>query len=172
MSREELYDALCFTLTHYEQQTEAEYTFEEIFDMIQKNEETKCLTRKLKPTYEGLVEIQNRWCRHRFTDKRERLWVKKIKMNQLFCRIVGQRFSSYQQMEDWFRKEAKKKLPALVIRSCDGINEEIEEGLTVVDYAADGSFGEKMFGMDYADFTITYILDNAKRMHVTGAWWN
>ena len=93
-------------------------------------------------------------------------------VDALFEKIVGCRFESYGEMERWFRRELDAPLPQLSIVECDGINAEIENGMTEVDYSTDCTFGEKIFGMDYADFTINYILDNEKRMYVTYATWN
>mgnify|MGYP003101043585 FL=1 len=94
------------------------------------------------------------------------------KVDSLFEKIVGLRFESYAEMERWFRHELDTELPQLSIAECDGINAEIEMGITDVDYSTDCTFGENVFGMEYADFTIDYILDNQKRMYVTYARWN
>lgn len=94
------------------------------------------------------------------------------RVNALFEKMVGFRFESYEEMEQWFRRELDAELPQLSIAACDGINAEIENGMTDLDYSTDCTFGEGMFGMDYADFTIDYILDNRKRMYVTYVRWN
>ena len=39
-------------------------------------------------------------------------------------------------------------------------------------YVSVARFGEKLFGMAYADFTISYILDNEKKMYVTAVDWS
>lgn len=96
----------------------------------------------------------------------------KRNVDSLFEKMVGQRFVSYEEMEQWFRYELDAELPQLSITECDGINAEIEMGIADMDYSTDCTFGENMFGMDYADFTIDYILDNQKRMYVTYVRWN
>lgn len=96
----------------------------------------------------------------------------KRKVNSLFNKMVGWRFESYAEMECWFRHELDAELPQLSITECDGVNAEIDMGMTDVDYSTDCTFGENMFGMQYADFTIDYILDNQKRMYVTYVRWN
>lgn len=96
----------------------------------------------------------------------------KEEVDALFEKIVGRRFESYEDMEQWFCMELGDTPPKLDIAECDGINAEIGNGMTDVDYSTDCTFGEDIFGMGYADFTINYILDNAKRMYVTYAEWN
>lgn len=96
----------------------------------------------------------------------------KNRVDALFEKMVGLRFESYAEMERWFRRELDAGLPQLSIAECDGINSEIENGMTDVDYSTDCTFGKNMFGMEYADFTIDYILDNQKRMYVTYVRWN
>lgn len=96
----------------------------------------------------------------------------KRKVNSLFNKMVGWRFESYAEMEWWFRHELDAELPQLSITECDGVNAEIDMGMTDVDYSTDCTFGENMFGLQYADFTIDYILDNQKRMYVTYVRWN
>lgn len=96
----------------------------------------------------------------------------KEEVDVLFEKIVGCRFESYGDMEQWFGMKLGDTPPKLNIVKCDGINAEIENGMTEVDYSTDCTFGEKIFGMEYADFTINYILDNGKRMYVTYARWN
>lgn len=91
----------------------------------------------------------------------------KIDIDCLFTKMEGNRFSSYSRMEDWFREKLNDKLPLLVIRNCEGVNQEISDGTTTVDYSADCTFGK-----DDEDFTIYYILDNAGLMYVTSAFWN
>ncbi len=96
----------------------------------------------------------------------------KEEVDALFGKIVGCRFESYGDMEQWFCMKLGDTPPKLSIVECDGINAEIENGMTEVDYSTDCTFGENVFGMEYADFTINYILDNEKRMYVTYAEWN
>lgn len=90
----------------------------------------------------------------------------------LFEKMPGLRFASYRDMEEWMRRELKAELPHLVITACEGINEEIREKRSDLDYSTDGTFGENFCGMAYADFTVDYLLDNAGRMYVTYARWN
>lgn len=90
----------------------------------------------------------------------------------LFEKIVGCRFHTCGEMEDWFREKLEDAVPHLEIRQCETINWEVDNGISETDYATDCSFGENIFGMDYADFTIDYIRDNEKRMYVTYAGWN
>lgn len=94
------------------------------------------------------------------------------RVEELFEKIVGWRFESYGEMEKWFCRELSDTLTKLSIAECDGINAEIKNGMTEVDYSTDCTFGENIFGMEYADFTIHYILDNGERMYVTCAMWN
>lgn len=96
----------------------------------------------------------------------------KDEIDSLFEKIVGFRFASYGEMEAWFRRELGDTLPQLNISECDGINAEIENGLMEVDFSTDCTFGEGIFGMQYADFSIDYIMDNEKKMYVTYARWN
>lgn len=96
----------------------------------------------------------------------------KGEVDALFEKIVGFRFRTCGEMEDWFRERLGDALPHLEIRQCDTINWEVDNGITEIDYATDCSFGKNIFGMDYADFTIDYIRDNEKRMYVTYARWN
>lgn len=96
----------------------------------------------------------------------------KEEVDVLFEKIVGCRFESYGDMEQWFGMKLGDMPPKLNIAECDGLNAEIKNGMTEVDYSTDCTFGEKIFGMEYADFTINYILDNGKRMYVTYAEWN
>lgn len=96
----------------------------------------------------------------------------KDKVDSLFEKIVGFRFASYGEMEAWFRRELDDTLPQLNISECDGVNAEIENGLMEVDFSTDCTFGEDIFGMQYADFSIDYIMDNEKKMYVTYARWN
>ena len=104
-------------------------------------------------------------------DKCRRLYGKE-EIDHLFEKIVGIRFCGLKEMEDWFRQKLKDTLPGLVIRECEGMNAEIRDGKTEVDYSTDCTFGIDIFGFDYADFTIDYILDNQKWMYVTYARWN
>lgn len=90
----------------------------------------------------------------------------------LFEKMTGLRFSSYEDMAAWLRRELKEELPHLVITACGGINGEIREKRSDLDYSTDCTFGEDFCGMAYADFTIDYIMDNAGRMYVTYARWN
>ena len=96
----------------------------------------------------------------------------KDKVDSLFEKIVGFRFDSYGEMEEWFRRELGDTLPQLNISECDGVNAEIENGMMEVDFSTDCTFGEDIFGMQYADFSIDYIMDNEKKMYVTYARWN
>lgn len=96
----------------------------------------------------------------------------KEEVDALFQEIVGFRFRTCGEMADWFRERLGDAPPRLEIRQCDTINWEVDHGISEVDYATDCSFGEDIFGMDYADFTIDYIRDNEKRMYVTYAGWN
>ena len=96
----------------------------------------------------------------------------KGEVDALFEKMVGFRFRTCGEMEDWFRERLGDTLPHLEIQQCDTINWEVDNGITEIDYATDCSFGENIFGMDYADFTIDYIHDNEKRMYVTYARWN
>lgn len=93
-------------------------------------------------------------------------------VDALFEKIVGCRFRTCGEMEDWFREKLEDAVPHLEIRQCDSINWEVDNGITEIDYSTDCSFGEDIFGMDYADFTIDYIRDNEKRMYITYARWN
>lgn len=97
---------------------------------------------------------------------------RKEKVQQLFEDMHGCRYCSYQEMEDWFRKKTKEPLPNLVIRECSGINSEITEGKTDVDFATDCTFGENVFEQGWADFTVNYIKDNAGKMYVTSVIWS
>ena len=96
----------------------------------------------------------------------------KRRVEMLFRKMVGCHFKSYEDMEHWFHRALDEGFPDLSISDCDGINAEIDMGMTVVDYSADCTFGEKLFGMAYADFTISYILDNEKKMYVTAVDWS
>ena len=96
----------------------------------------------------------------------------KRRVEMLFRKMVGCRFKSYEVLEHWFHRALDEKFPDLSISDCDGINAEIDMGMTEVDYSADCTFGEKLFGMAYADFTISYILDNEKKMYVTAVDWS
>lgn len=93
-------------------------------------------------------------------------------VDALFERMVGCRFRTCGEMEDWFREKLGDAPPRLEISQCETINWEVDNGITEIDYATDCSFGADIFGMDYADFTIDYIRDNEKRMYVTYARWN
>lgn len=94
------------------------------------------------------------------------------KIDKVFEKIVGHRFSEYQEIEQWFKTELGDKAKDVVVTGCYGINDEIKNGKSNVDYSTDCSFGENIFGMDYADFTLYYVLDNAGRMLITEAGWN
>lgn len=96
----------------------------------------------------------------------------KGEVDALFEKIVGFRFRTCGEIEDWFRERLGDAPPHFSVNQCDTINWEVDNGITEVDYATDCSFGENIFGMDYADFTIDYIRDNEKRMYVTYARWN
>lgn len=97
---------------------------------------------------------------------------RKKEIDKLFEKIEGCRFYNFEEMENWFRRELKDTLSELSIVECDGINAEIENERTQVDYSTDCTFGENIFGFSYADFTIDYILDNERQMYVTYARWN
>ena len=62
------------------------------------------------------------------------------RVDALFEKMVGFRFESYGEMEQWFRRELDAELPQLSIAACDGINAEIENGMTDVDYSTDCTF--------------------------------
>ncbi len=96
----------------------------------------------------------------------------KRRVEMLFRKMVGCHFKSYEDMEHWFHRALDEGFPDLSISDCDGINAEIDMGLTDVDYSVDCTFGENLFGMAYADFTISYILDNEKKMYVTAVDWS
>lgn len=97
---------------------------------------------------------------------------RKEKVEHLFKDMCGCRYYSYQEMEDWFRRKMKEPLPNMVIAECSGINREIADGKTDVDYATDCTFGNQIFEMEWADFTINYIKDNANKMYVTSVIWS
>lgn len=97
---------------------------------------------------------------------------KKDKVEELFDKMCGCRYSSYQEMEEWFRRKLKEPLPELIISECSGINSEIAEEKSDVDFATDCTFGKNMFEMAWADFTINYIKDNAEKMYVTSVIWS
>lgn len=97
---------------------------------------------------------------------------RKEKVEQLFKEMHGCRYSSYQEMENWFRQQMKEPLPNMVIADCSGINCEITDGETDVDYATDCTFGNHTFEKEWADFTINYIKDNADKMYVTSVIWS
>lgn len=96
----------------------------------------------------------------------------KEEIDCLFEKMVGIRFCGFRKMENWFRQKLKDTLPELIIKPCEGVNAEIREEQTEVDYSTDCTFGADIFGFEYADFTIDYILDNQKRMYVTYVQWN
>ena len=96
----------------------------------------------------------------------------KRRVEMLFRQMVGCRFKSYEDMERWFHRALDEKFPDLSISDCDWIKAEIDVWMTDVDYSADCTFGENLFGMAYADFTISYILDNDKKMYVTAVDWS
>lgn len=97
---------------------------------------------------------------------------RKEKVEQLFMKMEGYRYRSYSEMVEWFRQKMGEELPALVVVECQGINSEIAAGKTEVDYSTDGTFGKNIFGMENADFTVDYIMDNAGNMYVTFVRWN
>lgn len=96
----------------------------------------------------------------------------KDEVDALFEKIVGVRFRTCGEIEDWFRERLGDAPPHFSVIQSDTINWEVDNGITEIDYATDCSFGGNIFGMDYADFTIDYIHDNEKRMYVTSAGWN
>ncbi|WP_166083208.1 hypothetical protein [Erysipelothrix anatis] len=97
---------------------------------------------------------------------------KKEDVEQLFIKMVGCRYRSYDDMENWFRQNMEDTLSALVIIGCEGINSEIADGKANIDYSTDCTFGKNKFDMEDADFTIDYIMDNAGSMYVTFVRWN
>lgn len=96
----------------------------------------------------------------------------KENINELFKKMEGLRFSSYQAMENWFKEKCGRYAENISITGCDGINSEIENGTSCMDYSTDCTFGEKKFGMNYADFSLDYIRDNAGEMLITYARWD
>lgn len=93
-------------------------------------------------------------------------------VKQLFIKMVGCRYRSYSAMENWLREKIGDELPSLLIIGCEGINSEIADKKVDTDYSTDCTFGKNIFGMDDADFTIDYILDNSGSMYVTSVRWN
>ena len=96
----------------------------------------------------------------------------KKEIDKLFEKIMGHRFYNFDEIEQWFRQELKSALPELIVRECDGINDEIGNKQTQVDFSTDCTFGKNIFGFSNADFSIDYILDNENQMYVTYARWN
>lgn len=95
----------------------------------------------------------------------------KAQAEKTLSEMEGCRFASFLSMEEWIRYHMENDLPDLTIQECP-LNEEIAEGNADVDYTADGSFGKNMLGCTYPDFTIEYLIDNAKQMYVTWAHFN
>ena len=98
--------------------------------------------------------------------------ITKTTINKLFTQIEGCRFESFLQIENWFKEKIGEKANNISICECSGINSEIENGIIDCDYSTDCTFGENIFGFDYADFTLDYIKDNENRMYITYARWN
>lgn len=98
----------------------------------------------------------------------------KERVNEMFEEMAGFRFHTFEDMEKWFRERLHGTYEELSIVESE-VNLEIEEekkqGGDMGDYVADGTFGEKQFGFAYADFSITYIRDNAGLMYVTSVSW-
>ena len=92
--------------------------------------------------------------------------ITKTTINKLFTQIEGCRFESFLQIENWFKEEIGEKANNISICECAGINSEIENGIIDCDYSTDCTFGENIFGFDYADFTLDYIKDNEHRMDI------
>lgn len=93
-------------------------------------------------------------------------------IDNLFKKIEGLRFYTYKEMENWFKEKCGKYAENVFITECVGVNSEIKNGSYNGDYSTDCTFGENIFGMDYADFTLDYIRDNSGKMLITYARWN
>ena len=98
--------------------------------------------------------------------------ITKTTINKLFTQIEICRFENFLQIENSSKEEIGEKANNISICECDGINSEIENGIIDCDYSTDCTFGENIFGFDYADFTLDYIKDNENRMYITYARWN
>lgn len=101
-----------------------------------------------------------------------------VPIDELFQEMIGMRFSSIQEMEYWIAYWISDKLdneeisfPGFTLSPCP-INEEVIVGKAEVDYAIDGTFGEDMFGLENADFTIEYLKDNSGLMYITSVRWD
>ncbi len=98
----------------------------------------------------------------------------KERVDNLFEEMIGFRFRTFEEMERWFRGRLHgtyKELSVVESETNLEIEEEKKQGGDMGDYVADGTFGEKLFGFLYADFSITYIKDNAGLMYVTSVSW-
>lgn len=96
----------------------------------------------------------------------------KKEVDRVFKEICGYRFESIEKLTEWFVQQVGDIFPDLQIVDTPGINSEIDEEIIDVDYTMDGTLGKNILGMGYADFTISYIRDNGKRIYVTYADWN
>lgn len=101
-------------------------------------------------------------------------YAKKEDVDELFKKIVGMRFSSNAKLKEWILEQLNLKdhqLPDFALME-SMMNEEIKNGTANVDFAIAGTFGENLFGFDYADFTIEYLEDNDNLKYITSADWN
>lgn len=100
--------------------------------------------------------------------------IEKRDVEGLFKKIIGMRFASRAKVKEWMFDQLNLKysqLPAFALMESE-INEEIENGITNVDFSMNGTFGENLFGFDYANFTIEYLKDNDGLMYITNVCWN
>lgn len=104
--------------------------------------------------------------------EKSQILCQKEEVDRVFEKIRGHRFESIEKLTEWFVQQVGDIFPDLQIVDTPGINSEIAEGIIDVDYTMDGTLGKNIFGMGYADFTISYIRDNGKRIYVTYADWN
>lgn len=58
------------------------------------------------------------------------------------------------------------------ISDCDGIDAEIDMGMTDVDYSADCTFGEKLFGIAYMQTLLSVHSGQREKDNVTAVDWS
>ncbi len=99
---------------------------------------------------------------------------KKEDVDDVFCKIIGMRFSTVLKIKDWILeklKMTKEDLPDFVLHESE-INDEIVQGKSDVDYVFDGTFGKGILEKAYSDFSISYLITNNGQIIVTDAHWN
>jgi len=86
----------------------------------------------------------------------------------IFGEIIGKRFKSPKEIEEWIRKRTGLELPGLSVPGKSPLYVNDRE----TDFFMDCTFGKDECGMDYADFTLWYLHDHARNYYITEADWS